>query len=149
MTTKIAPVTDLKEIRRCAPVLRELRTALTEEEIVERVQQQIEQGYRLVCVDNEESVQSVAGYRFLENLHHGKFLYVDDLVTRTDGQRNGFAGLLFDWLLEEARVQGCSAVVLDSGVQRFEAHRFYLQNRMDITGHHFVRKLELRMADSR
>jgi GNAT superfamily N-acetyltransferase len=80
-------------------------------------------------------------YRILQNLNNGKFLYVDDLVTRTEGKRNGFAGRLFDWLLEQAREQGCSALVLDSGVQRFEAHRFYLQHRMDIAAHHFVRRI--------
>jgi predicted N-acetyltransferase YhbS len=141
MTAEITPVAELEQIQRCAPVLRELRRTLNEAEIVERVQQQMKQGYRLVCVEIGESVQSVAGYRILQNLNNGKFLYVDDLVTRTEGKRNGFAGRLFDWLLEQAREQGCSALVLDSGVQRFEAHRFYLQYRMDIAAHHFVRRI--------
>jgi GNAT superfamily N-acetyltransferase len=78
----------------------------------------------------------------LRNLHYGKFLYVDDLVTRADQRLNGFAGRLLDWLWEQARDQGCSALVLDSGVQRFEAHRFYLQHRMNIVAHHFVRMLD-------
>ena len=141
MISDITQVTQLEQIQRCAPVLRELRTALTDEEIVERVQQQMKQGYRLVCVEKEGGVQSVAGYRLLQSLHYGKFLYVDDLVTRSEGKRNGFAGRLFDWLLKQAREQGCSALVLDSGVQRFEAHRFYLQHRMDILAHHFVIRL--------
>jgi GNAT superfamily N-acetyltransferase len=144
MTGEIVLATGLEQIRRCARVLRELRTALTEEEIVERVQQQMRHGYRLVCIQTAEYVQSVAGYRLMQNLHYGAFLYVDDLVTRADCKRNGFAGQLFDWLLEQARDQGCSALVLDSGVQRFEAHRFYLKNRMDITAHHFVRNVRER-----
>ena len=141
MTGEIALVTRLEEIQLCAPVLRELRTALTEHEIVERVQQQMREGYRLVCINSSEAVQSVAGYRIMQNLHYGKFLYVDDLVTRADSKRNGFAGRLLDWLWDQAREQGCSALVLDSGVQRFEAHRFYLRHRMDIVAHHFMRKL--------
>jgi GNAT superfamily N-acetyltransferase len=139
MTGEIKLVSGLEQIQRCAPVLRELRTALTGEEIVRRVQQQTNQGYRLVCIATAESVESVAGYRIMQNLHNGKFLYVDDLVTRASSKRNGFADRLFDWLWEQARDQGCSALVLDSGVQRFEAHRFYLKHRMDIAAHHFVR----------
>jgi GNAT superfamily N-acetyltransferase len=142
MTGEITPVTRLEQIERCAPVLRELRTALTAEEIVERVQEQMLQQYRLVCIENAGCVQAVAGYRILRNLHYGKFLYVDDLVTRADQRLNGFAGRLLDWLWEQARDQGCSALVLDSGVQRFEAHRFYLQHRMNIVAHHFVRMLD-------
>jgi Acetyltransferase (GNAT) family. len=141
MTEEIIEVAELEQFLRCAPVLRELRTTLTEVEIVERVQQQMNHGYRLVCIATGESVQSVAGYRVTQNLHYGTFLYVDDLVTRAYCKGNGFAGRLFDWLLEQARDQGCSALVLDSGVQRFEAHRFYLKHRMDIAAHHFVRSV--------
>jgi hypothetical protein len=68
MTAEIVEVAELEQIRRCAPVLRELRTGLTEAEIVERVQQQMNHGYRLVCIATAESVQSVAGYRVVEKL---------------------------------------------------------------------------------
>ena len=92
MTAEIIEITELEQIRRCAPVLRELRTGLTEAEIVERVQQQMNHGYRLVCIATGESVQSVAGYRVVQNLHNGTFSYVDDLVTRAGCKRSGFAG---------------------------------------------------------
>jgi GNAT superfamily N-acetyltransferase len=124
-----------------APILRELRPALTEAQIIERVQQQVNQGYRLVSIGALDTVYAVAGYRIQQNLISGKFLYVDDLVTRADQKRNGFAGQLLDWLCAQALEQGCTALVLDSGVQNFEAHRFYLGHRMDITAHHFVRRL--------
>jgi GNAT superfamily N-acetyltransferase len=128
-------------VKLCAPVLRELRTFLTEQEIIERVQQQIPDGYRLAFVEASGAVASVAGYRILRNLIYGKFLYVDDLVTRSTQKRTGCAGQLIEWLSEQARDQACSFLILDSGVQRFEAHRFYLAHQMDITAHHFARKL--------
>ena len=77
-------------------------------------------------IEAADIVASVAGYRILRNLTYGKFLYVDDLVTRADHKRAGYAGQLLEWLCEHARDQGCSFFILDSGVQRFEAHRFYL-----------------------
>ena len=139
--TNIQLATDPIHIKRCAPVLRELRTFLTEDQIIDRVQQQMTDGYRLAYIEAADIVASVAGYRILRNLIYGKFLYVDDLVTRADHKRAGYAGQLLEWLCEHARDQGCSFFILDSGVQRFEAHRFYLAHRMDITAHHFVRKL--------
>jgi hypothetical protein len=45
------------------------------------------------------------------------------------------------FLVEAARENGCAELHLESGVQRFGAHRFYLANRMDITCHHFGMKL--------
>ena len=84
--------TDPAHIKRCAPVLRELRTFLTEDQIIDRVQQQMTDGYRLAYIEAADIVASVAGYRILRNLTYGKFLYVDDLVTRADHKRAGYAG---------------------------------------------------------
>jgi hypothetical protein len=44
-------------------------------------------------------------------------------------------------LVAEARAAGCGELHLDSGVQRFAAHRFYLRERMEIMAHHFRLKL--------
>ena len=40
MTAQVRLVTELDQIERCAPVMRELRATLTEPEIVERIQEQ-------------------------------------------------------------------------------------------------------------
>jgi hypothetical protein len=44
-------------------------------------------------------------------------------------------------LLARARAEGCAEFHLDSGVEKFGAHRFYLRNRMNISSHHFSLKL--------
>ena len=111
--TQIQLVTDLADVKRCAPVLRELRTFLTEDEIIDRVQQQMTDGYRLACVETAGLVASVAGYRIVRNLTYGKFLYVDDLVTRADQKRSGYAGQLLDWLCERRPRPGL--LILDPG----------------------------------
>jgi hypothetical protein len=43
--------------------------------------------------------------------------------------------------VDQAREADCRTRELDSGVRRFDAHRFYLTNRMVIASHHF--RLEL------
>jgi GNAT superfamily N-acetyltransferase len=129
-------------IRRCHPVMRELRTHLhNAERFVERVQRQQDEGYLLAFLETEHEVRAVAGYRVLEALFSGKFLYVDDLVTREADRSRGYGGQLFDWLMEPARERGCESLELDAGVQRFDAHRFYLLKRMNITSYHFRLKL--------
>ena len=45
------------------------------------------------------------------------------------------------WVADYGRQRGCKELHLDSGVQRFAAHRFYLRERMDITCHHFAMPL--------
>jgi len=50
-------------------------------------------------------------------------------------------GLERDWLEAVAREDGCGQLHLDSGVQRFDAHRFYFTRGMAIRSHHFGRDL--------
>ncbi len=127
------------EITRCFPVLAQLRPHLAESEFLTRVRRQQEtQGYGLAFAEDAGSTVAAAGFRILENLAWGRFLYVDDLVTDAATRSAGHGSALFDWLVARARAENCDALHLDSGVQRFAAHRFYLRHRMDITSHHFA-----------
>lgn len=102
----------------------------------------METGYELAYVEDHGRPVAVAGYRVLENLAWGRFLYVDDLVTDDAHRSQGHGERLFEWLVEEAKRLGCGELHLDSGVQRFAAHRFYLRHRMDVTSHHFAIRLD-------
>jgi GNAT superfamily N-acetyltransferase len=119
----------------------QLRPHLDDKVFVAQVLRQMEDGYRLVCAERYGNVVGVAGYRILENLAWGRFLYVDDLATDEACRSQGVGGALFDFLVQTARQDGCTGLQLDSGVQRFGAHRFYLAKRMDVTCHHFAVKL--------
>ena len=71
----------------------------------------------------------------------GRAMYVDDLVTAARARSKGYGGPLFDWLVALAKKEGRAQFHLDSGVQRHDAHRFYLQKRMDITAYQFAMNL--------
>jgi GNAT superfamily N-acetyltransferase len=143
MRSRIAIAKTADEIRRCYPVVRELRTHVKDaEELVDRVLRQQEQGYHLAFLESDGEICAAAGYRFLESLFSGKNLYVDDLVTRERDRSRGFGGELIDWLIQQAREHSCENLELDSGVQRFDAHRFYFAKRMSISSYHFRIKIE-------
>jgi GNAT superfamily N-acetyltransferase len=132
-----------EQIARCAQVLAQLRTELTCDQIVRRIdEQQRQSGYRVAYVESGRQIESVAGFRVASYLAWGRTLYVDDLVTREGRRSGGFGSALFDWLVEQARREDCSQLHLDSGVQRFDAHRFYLHKGMNIASHHFALKLD-------
>ena len=137
MTARISLAQEDEEIMACWPVMSQLRTHLAESEFVERVKLQQRGGYQLCYFTEETVVHSVAGFRIIENLASGRVLYIDDLVTDSSARSTGFGQRLFDWLMARAKTAGCDTLELDSGVQRFDAHRFYLRNRMHIVSHHF------------
>lgn len=112
------------------------------DEFVARVNQlQRPEGYRLVgsFEDGIDEPVGLAGFRTMHSLAWGYILYVDDLVTRATFRNHGHAARLMQWLYKEARQLGCVQLHLDSGVHRHVAHRFYLNQRMHISSHHFVR----------
>jgi GNAT superfamily N-acetyltransferase len=125
------------EILACFPVLQQLRPQLRREELVARVRRQEGEGYRLAYLAVDGVAAAVAGFRIANCLAWGKFLYVDDLVTDESRRSRGHGERLFEWLVERAREAGCGELHLDSGVQRFAAHRFYLLHRMAISSLHF------------
>jgi GNAT superfamily N-acetyltransferase len=138
MIDKISPATSIAEITECFSVIKELRTHLEVADFVNQVQRQQQQsGYQLVYLRVDGSIQAVAGFRISKSLAWGKFFYVDDLVSRSDMRSQGYGTKLFNWLVDYARAQDCQQLTLDSGVQRFAAHRFYLRHRMKISSHHF------------
>lgn len=142
METPIVCADTPQQFRACFPVMAELRPHLTEQEFLSQIERQRQGGYRLAFLEAGGEVRAVAGFRISECLAWGRFLYVDDLVTRSSDRSRGFGGELLDWLLDEARRCGCSQLHLDSGVQRFGAHRFYLTRGMNITSHHFALVLD-------
>ena len=126
-----------QDILRCFPVMRQLRPHLVEAEFVARVRLQEHEGFRLALLEEDGAVRAVAGFRILENLSAGRVLYVDDLVTDESRRSAGFGRRFLEWLRERARAEGCDKLDLDSGVQRKDAHRFYLANGMSIFAYHF------------
>ncbi|MEH2223425.1 GNAT family N-acetyltransferase [Nostoc sp.] len=129
------------QILGCFSVISQLRPQLEQTKFVEQVRYQMKEGYQLAFLEVEKQAVAVAGFRISNCLALGKFLYIDDLVVDELKRSHSYGQELFQWLIEYARNHECKHLSLDSGVQRFAAHRFYLMQRMNITSHHFSMEL--------
>ena len=136
---KIAQTDD--EIRRCYPVMAQLRPHLNEQNFLVQVRkQQTGAGFQLVYLSDGD-VLAVAGIRVGEWLAGGKYLEIEDLVTSENARSAGHGGRLFDRIAEMAEAEGCAELRLVSNVTRYAAHRFYLNKRMRIQAHYFSMEL--------
>jgi GNAT superfamily N-acetyltransferase len=101
------------------------------------------EGYRLIgfFVKDDLQAAAVAGFRVMHMIAWQHFLYCDDLGTRFEYRRLGYAGQLTDWLIEEAQRLHLDQIHLDSGVgpDRTDAHRLYFNKQMRISAFHFQR----------
>jgi GNAT superfamily N-acetyltransferase len=129
---------DERDLRRCYPIYSELRPKFTLEDFLERVQRlQSTAQFQVIYASDHGNICGVAGFRRLENLALDRFLYVDDLVVGATRRSKGIGAALFAWLEHHARTERCTSVILDSGVQRSDAHRFYFARRMTIAAFNF------------
>ena len=95
-------------------------------------------GYHLAFIEKEGKAAGAIGYRYLHFLFCGKHIYIDDLTTLPEYRGQGIGGILLDFVADEARKNGLKTVTLDSGHQRYAAHRLYLNKGYVISTHHFT-----------
>ena len=126
----------VSEIERAFGVFAHLRPHLDLATFVARVRAQRAEGYKIIFIEKEGKIVSAAGYRVLLFLAWGRVLYIDDLITHPESKRTGFGGALLDWLIEEGRRLECDEVHLDTGYQRHDAHRLYLNKGFKMVCHH-------------
>src|SRR4028118_523312 len=137
-TVEVKEVPTEEGVRAVSPVVLQLRTHLSQEELLAAVGRMRREGYRLIAAyDEGGDPVGAAGLRVQEPLAYGKVLYVDDPVTAADAPpgaprrggrvravddrgtagaaRWGGAGeALLVWLEGEARRAGCAGLHLDS-----------------------------------
>ena len=131
MTIDIRPATTATELGACFPVMLELRPHLTNPtELIERVQRQSNQGYRMLAAWTGDAVVGAAGYRMQENLIRGRFCYVDDLVVAASHRRGGLGARLLDAVAVQARAEGIDRLVLDTALDNVFGQRFYFRYGM-------------------
>lgn len=126
-----------EDLLRCFPLIQELRPHLNDPEaFVEQIKRQMAEGYLLFALEYEDQIVSCIGFRFFETLAWGKLMYIDDLATLKAHQGKGFASMLLSIAIEIAKEEGCQQVHLDTGYQRHQAHRVYLENNFQFHCHH-------------
>ena len=122
-------------------VLRELRPHLTAASFAAVYAEGHSQGLRFTVAYDGGRCVGVAGWRIVATAASLRKLYVDDLVTTAAHRSTGVGRALLDALAQRAEAAGCTALDLDSGVQRADAHRFYMREGLTISSFHFARGL--------
>ena len=137
---KIAETDD--EIQNCYAVMAELRPQFQPDDFLRQVKRQMaETKFRLVYLD-DNGIKAVGSYRIGEWLAGGKYLEIEDLVSKSDERSKGYGGELFDWFVDFAKQKNCDHIKLVSHVKRYDAHRFYLNKKMIIEAHYFSLALQ-------
>jgi len=116
-------------------VHRQLRPHLPEDYAAKMTR--VLQDARLALAVEGDTVLGLAVYRWHENTYDGLKFYIDDLVTDETRRSGGVGHALIAHLETIAKKLGASGLVLDSGSQRTQAHKFYFREGFVIPAFNF------------
>ncbi len=125
------------DLTNCFEVMKELRPHHSLDSFLTTMAAMRNEGYQLYYLEDGGKMVSVAGFRFTTTLYDGPIIDFDDLVTLADARGKGYAGQLFEHLVAIAKEKNIKTIHLNSNHRRFDAHRFYLNKKMNIVAHHF------------
>ncbi len=132
---------NLKELYTAYEVVKQLRVALSYDEFEDLIYEMRHIEYKMFGLFERDELISYAGVSVQTNLYHKRHLYVYDLVTDEKYRSQGYGKLMLEYLHDYAKTAACENIVLSSGLQRKEAHRFYEKNEFAKKSYLFVKAL--------
>ncbi|WP_335870843.1 GNAT family N-acetyltransferase [Bacillus sp. 2205SS5-2] len=139
-TNHVLKLNKVEEMLPFLPLLQELRPAINENRFYTMTKELIDQGYcMMVLLANQEPV-ALAGVVILTNYYDGKHVYVYDLVTSLYYRSKGYGEELLCSVESWGKQRGCENIVLSTGIQRRDAHRFYQEKGKYMKASYVFRK---------
>lgn len=124
-TTYVKELLNKEDLLKAFPLIKQLGAPFSEETYLNLIEDMKKEGYKMFALYAEEEVVSVTGVSKLTTLQYGKHVCVNELVTDENQRSKGYGQILLSFINEWAKENSCDVVVLSSGLQRVEAHKFY------------------------
>ncbi|MGG9961252.1 GNAT family N-acetyltransferase [Ferruginibacter sp. SUN106] len=134
---KIKEALTAEDLLQCFEVMKELRPHHSTDSFLTTIVQMKKEGYHLLYIEDDGIAVCAAGFRFTTTLYDGMIIDFDDFVTLASARKKGYAAILFDHLVNIAKEKIIKTIHLNSAHHRYDAHRFYLNKKMNIIAHHF------------
>lgn len=125
---RLTHLTSLADYESAFPIIRQLRPDLNDAQSwFAYAQRNHTHGYRLLGLFYDHTLCALASYRLQENLVHGNYLYLEDLVTDQAQRGQGLGEILLAAVRDLAQKAGCKRLILDTLLSNSLAHRFYFR----------------------
>lgn len=123
-------------------LIMELSEYQTEESLLRsRMGEMFEQNYECFAIYLNEEVIGTFGLWFMTRHYAGKSCEIDHVFVKPKYQNRGFGKEIFEYIFNYSKRKGCETSELNSYVQNFKSHKFYMNLDYVIKGYHFLKKL--------
>ena len=124
-------------------ILLEVYPNLKMEEYDRELDDMIPHNYGQVAVFIDNECVGLTGFWIGTKLWCGKYLELDNVVISSKKRSKGIGKVLFDYMVEIAKNEGCSMLALDSYTSNFKAHKFFYNQGFAPKGFHFIKILDM------
>lgn len=118
----------LRELLMAYEVVSQLRTSLSYKEFEDLIYEMRSMEYKMLGIMERDKLVTYAGVAVQTNLYHKRHLFVFDLVTDNKYRSKKYGKMMLEYLYDYAKMAMCENIVLSSGLEREDAHRFYEKN---------------------
>ncbi len=124
------------------PFLKKLHGEPPAEEILQkRLLEMFDQNYECFGIYNGQNLIGVFGLWFMTRHYAGRTCEVDHVYIESEFQNKGIGKVLFQFIHDYIISKGSETVELNSYVENFPSHKFYMNLGYIIRGYHFLKKL--------
>ena len=124
------------------PYLKKLHQEPPPEDLLrQRLLEMFDQNYECFGVYFQDRLIGVFGLWFMTRHYAGRCCEADHIFIEDEFQRKGLGKSLMEFIHEYARSKDCETIELNSYVENFESHKFYMNLGYIIRGYHFLKKL--------
>lgn len=99
-----------------------------DKEVIRKVYSEVlanENDFAFFLFDGEKPMGFCHGTYFNTFWLSGQTCYVSSIISNAEDRKKGCGRQMMDHAKELAKARGCHAIVLDSGMPRTDAHKFY------------------------
>lgn len=134
-------IISLKEMISYFPLVKLLTPSLTPPKYAALLKDMCANNYRMVAAFTGKKCIGLSGFWINTKIYSGKYVEIDNLVVDERHRSLRIGKMLCDWIVEEAKKQGCETVMLDAYAENANAHRFYFREGYIVRGFHFIKKV--------
>jgi GNAT superfamily N-acetyltransferase len=125
------------------PLIQQLNPSMTRGRYLDLIREMVKPGnyFQVGCFLSGKLV-GLTGIWIGTQLWCGKFIEVDNFIVDEAHRRLGIGSKLMNWVDENAKIEGCEMIRLDTYVTLEKAHRFYFFHGFRIEGFHMTKESE-------
>ncbi len=113
----------------------------SDEILMQRFSEMFKQNYECHGIYLDGELVGIFGLWFMTRHYAGRSCEPDHVYIDEKHRNKGIGKKLFEFIYEYAGRRGCETIELNSYVNNYRSHKFYLNEGFEIKGYHFLKKL--------